>query len=266
VLTALGGLGAEKETLVDLLTHIGRKEEYSDVWKEAVRLNGHNLVPRLGAMTTFAVQSACNMNQMQMKSLCRCLCAETGSSIFSTEMKITQTLGLEYVKPTTGVYNKIPWSYKSTAKVIHLCLVTLFKSPKFRCDHIDITISIDHGKVHSQATLNVIPRWQLEDGSWGEESHVFTLANARCKKDNTNIIRNTFGTLLNTELKQIREWGVVSIMDGEMKWGGGRGDTVRQTIPVELFMAGDILFYAIALGKEGFATWWCNWCQLFKIE
>jgi hypothetical protein len=35
---------------------------------------------------------------------------------------------------------------------------------------------------------------------------------------------------------------------------------------VELFMAGDILFYAIALGKEGFATWWCNWCQLFKIE
>jgi hypothetical protein len=266
VLTALGGLGAEKETLVDLLTHIGRKEEYSDVWKEAVRLNGHNLVPRLGAMATFAVQSACNMNQMQMKSLCRCLCAETGSSIFSTEMKITQTLGLEYVKPTTGVYNKIPWSYKSTAKVIHLCLVTLFKSPKFRCDHIDITISIDHGKVHSQATLNVIPRWQLEDGSWGEESHVFTLANARCKKDNTNIIRNTFGTLLNTELKQIREWGVVSIMDGEMKWGGGRGDTARQTIPVELFMAGDILFYAIALGKEGFATWWCNWCQLFKIE
>jgi hypothetical protein len=33
VLTALGGLGTEKETLVDLLTHIGRKEEYSDAWK-----------------------------------------------------------------------------------------------------------------------------------------------------------------------------------------------------------------------------------------
>jgi hypothetical protein len=31
-------------------------------------------------------------------------------------------------------------------------------------------------------------------------------------------------------------------------------------------MAGDILFYAVALGKEGFATWWCNWCQLFKTE
>jgi hypothetical protein len=217
VLTALGGLGTEKETLVDLLTHIGRKEEYGDAWKEAVRLNGHSLVPRLGVTATFAVQLACNMNQMQMKSLRCCLCAETGSSIFSTARKITQTLGLEYVEPTTGEYNKIPWSYKSTAKVIHLCLVTLFKSPKFRCDHIDITISIDHGKGHSWAALNVIPRWQLQDGSWGEESHVTTLANARCKIDNTDIIRKTFGILLNTELKQICEWGVVSILDGEVK-------------------------------------------------
>jgi hypothetical protein len=29
-------------------------------------------------------------------------------------------------------------------------------------------------------------------------------------------------------------------------------------------MAGNILFYAIALDKEGFATWWYNWYQLFK--
>jgi hypothetical protein len=268
VLTALGGLGSENETLVDLLTHIGRKEEYSDAWKEAVGLNGHSLVPRLDSTATFAVQLACNMNQTQMKSLRRCLRAETGSAIFSTELKITQTLGLEYVEPTTGVYDKIPWSYKSTAEVIRLCLVTLFKSAEFRCDKIDITISIDHGKGHSRATLNVIPRWQAEDGSWNEESHIFTLANARCKKDNTDIIRNTFGTLLNAELKQIRDWGVVSIVDGVVEWGGGGGggDAARRTIPVELFMAGDILFYAIALGKEGFATWWCNWCQLFKND
>ncbi len=80
MLTALvGGLGSENETLVDLLTHIGRKEDYSDAWKEAVRLNGHSLVPRLGATATFAVQSACkNMNQMQMESLRHCLRAETG--------------------------------------------------------------------------------------------------------------------------------------------------------------------------------------------
>jgi hypothetical protein len=67
VLTALGGLGTEKEMLEDLLMYIGHKEEYRDAWKEALRLNGHSLVPRLGATATFAVQSACNMNQMQMR-------------------------------------------------------------------------------------------------------------------------------------------------------------------------------------------------------
>jgi hypothetical protein len=47
------------------------------------------------------------------------------------------------------------------------------------------------------------------------------------QKDNTDIIRNTFGTLLKTKLKQIRKWGVVSIVDGEVEWGGGGGDTAR---------------------------------------
>ena len=69
VLTALGGLGSESKTLADLLTHIGQNEEYGDTWKDAVRLNDHSLVPRLDAMATFAVQSACNMNQTQMKCL-----------------------------------------------------------------------------------------------------------------------------------------------------------------------------------------------------
>jgi hypothetical protein len=268
VLTALGGLGNENATLVDLLTHIGRKVDYGDAWKEAVQLNGHSLVPRLDATTTFAVQSTCNINQTQMKQLRRCLRSETGSTVFSTEVKITQTLGLEYVEPVIGYYKKIPWSYKSTAEVVRLCLKTLFKSAEFRCDKIDLTISIDHGKGHSRATLNVIPRWQLEDGSWCEDSHIFTLANARCKKDNTDIIRNTFGTLLNTELKQIREWGKLSVDEGSVQWGDPAHSTnpSAKTIPVEIFMAGDILFYAIALGKEGFATWWCNWCQLFKPE
>jgi hypothetical protein len=70
--------GEPKKMLVDLLTHIGSKEEYSNVWKEAVRLNGHSLVPRLDVTATFDEQLACNMNQTHMKSLCHCLHAEMG--------------------------------------------------------------------------------------------------------------------------------------------------------------------------------------------
>ena len=136
-------------TLVDLLTHIGCKEDYGDAWKEAVLLNGHSAIPRLDAVATFAMQLTCHMNQMQMKQLCCCLRAELRSSIFSTEMKITQKLGLEYVEPQTGVYKKIPWSYKSIAEVICLCVRTLLKSDEFCCDRINLTISINHGKGYS---------------------------------------------------------------------------------------------------------------------
>ncbi len=62
---------------------------------------------------------------------------------------------------------------------------------------------------------------------------------------------------------------MLSVVEGSVVWGDppphSTGPSAK-TIPVEIFMAGDILFYAIALGKEGFATWWCNWCQLFKPE
>jgi hypothetical protein len=52
------------------------------------------------------------------------------------------------------------------------------------------------------------------------------------------------------------------------RWSGEEVEETcsKTTITVELFMAGNLLFYDIALGKEGFATWWCNWCQLFKTE
>jgi hypothetical protein len=73
VLTALGRLGNENTTLVDLLTHIGCKEDYGGTWKEAAQLNEHSLVPKLDATALFAVQLSCNMNQTQMKQLCYCL-------------------------------------------------------------------------------------------------------------------------------------------------------------------------------------------------
>jgi hypothetical protein len=39
------------------------------------------------------------------------------------------------------------------------------------------------------------------------------------------------------------------------------------TLPlIEVFFSSDILFYAIALGKEGSATWWCTYCDLKRDQ
>jgi hypothetical protein len=101
MLMALGGPGNEHESLLDLLTYIGQNEDYRAMWEEAVRSNGL-VVPTLDGVATRAIQSMCNMNKSQMKQLRSCLKSELGSSVFSTEYKVNQVLGLEHIEPTSG--------------------------------------------------------------------------------------------------------------------------------------------------------------------
>jgi hypothetical protein len=99
VLTALGGPGIEHESLLDLLTYIGQNDEYKVTWEAAAKMNGL-VLPTLDGVATKAVQSMCNMNKSQMKQLRSCLKAELGSTVFSTEYKIQQVLGLEQKGPS----------------------------------------------------------------------------------------------------------------------------------------------------------------------
>jgi hypothetical protein len=87
------------------------------------------------------------------------------------------------------------------------------------------------------------------------------LGNARCKKDNTCIIMNAFGAMLNDDLKTLLTF--VSIVQGLAKFGANAA--AKKNIPINLFMAGDILFYSMVIGKEGMPGWWCSYyCKLFK--
>ena len=38
------------------------------------------------------------------------------------------------------------------------------------------------------------------------------------------------------------------------------------SIPFQVFFAGDVLLYSMLLGKDGYSTWWCTHCQLFKND
>ena len=81
---------------------------------------------------------------------------------------------------------------------------------------MDVTVSIDHGKGFSQATLVVIVSWK-EDNKWNEKEEFFSLASARFRKDNTEVIVNTYEPRLNEQMKRIQEAGCVSIFSGILK-------------------------------------------------
>jgi hypothetical protein len=88
------------------------------------------------------------------------------------------------------------------------------------------------------------------------------IGNARCCKDNADIIMNTFGTQLNDDLKTLPT--MISIIEGKAEF---RANTVSEkNRPINLFMAGNILFYNMVIGKEGMSSWWCSYCQLFKND
>jgi hypothetical protein len=133
-----------------------------------------------------------------------------------------------------------------------------------RGDHLDAIVSIDHGKGHSRTTCNFIARTKSENGQWHEDEHVCATGNARCKKDNAEIIQNTFAPLLDADLKIIVGWRCASIVNGQAMFGGH--EVAPKMTPIDLFMAGDILFCSMIIGKEGFSAWWCCFCKLFKND
>jgi hypothetical protein len=89
--------------------------------------------------------------------------------------------------------------------------------------------------------------------------YAVTIGNSRCPKDNADIIMNTFGTQLNDDLKTLPT--TISIVNGKYEVGANAAST--KNAPINLFMAGDILFYNMVVGKEGISGWWCSYCQLF---
>jgi hypothetical protein len=116
------------------------------------------------------------------------------------ENKIHQDLG--------GLYKygkeKIDWSYEPVKEVLEQWLKSKSRANGFCFDHLDIVLMIDHSKGHSCVTCNLIThRRSPENKEWHEEEYACTIGNTWCRKDNADIIMNTFGTLLNDELKTL---------------------------------------------------------------
>ena len=232
-------------------------------------------MPKIDAVSTKAIQLMANINQEQMRELRSCLRMELGCSLFCTEHKISQVVNLEYVIPTTGKYSygskQIPWSYKSLLHVLELWLATRYNRDPIKTRQyqlIDVVINLDHGKGHSWISVNIIGRYQEEHGTWGDDTYPCSLGNACCRKDNSQIITNTFGQLLNADVELIQRQHFIQVVNEKVlaissDWAGPPNiHDVR--IPIEVSLASDILLHAIALGKEGSAGWWCSYCQLFK--
>ena len=127
-----------------------------------------------------------------------------------------------------------------------------------------MSVTTDHGKGHSRFARDFMTPTKLESGEWTEDERVCTKGNARCKKDSAEIIRNAFGTSLNDHMKITANWKFVSIVEGQATSGGH--EVAPKMKQIELLMAGDTLLCSVAIGKEGFSTWWHCLRKLLKKD
>jgi hypothetical protein len=141
--------------------------------------------------------------------------------LFSSPHQIKEAIRLEHVELIDSFYKygskMIPWMYKSIREIVCLFLATLLHDGKavFTVDHIDLSVCIDHGKGHSHVSLTLVVHHRTATGEWSEQQHVFSVANAKCRKDNSKIVRNAFGPSLDAELDAIKQSGHVSLFTAQ---------------------------------------------------
>ena len=137
-----------------------------------------------------------------------------------------------------------------------------------------MSVTIDHGKGNSLATLVVIICWKNDDNKCCDYQKSFPLAKAKCTKDCGIILINTFANCINNRAKRIGNNTTINILpNGKMNivLNGEADDIVddiinHYNVSTQKFLSGDLLFYATVQGKEGASPHWCCYCDASKTD
>jgi hypothetical protein len=169
---------------------------------------------------------------------------------------------------------RIRWHCKKVNQVLLLFLDTLEKSemPNYYYEHVDVSISIDHGKGFLRASLILL--MQRTDGK-SEVAGCFALGSTKCKGDSYEILQNTFAPMINEAFHRIKNSGYkISVFcrpDGMVysKLGIEPDDESHDSIhelQVEQWIAGDLKFFMMATRREHGDRVWCFYCDLMNKE
>jgi hypothetical protein len=175
----------------------------------------------------------------------------------------------------------ITYWYRKIDEVILDRLHTEFKSrgPNYfqqvGFNSIDIVFGGDHGARRFRAVIKIIFR-NTEDKSVPSYSIVLTVGNIDCRKETRQILEATIAKPINEALNRIfNKFFVVNyqgnqylltIADEPAAAEGPAGINGAFSFSTRTFIAGDLAFFSLILGKENRSGKWCNWCMLSPKE
>jgi hypothetical protein len=226
---------------------------------------------KMNIISTEAMLQEANINNTNARVLFRHLRQFFGGrSYFESEQKRRNFFGDNDYPPTVDkkvLEDKtvIPFWYKRPDRLLQDQLQNMIHPDKLKVlKQLDIVIGGDHGGGKFRMTMKV--NFRLSENK--TVSYLTQIASVSFSKDETKILKDTVLKPVGEGLQLIAEGGYFIVTEGmEVLFSRlGTQSNLIVDCPINLYLVGDLKFYAQMSGREGMSSYWCMWCQLHPSE
>jgi hypothetical protein len=189
------------------------------------------------------------------------------------------------VPPITGSFEDpvtsktIHFWTKPIAKLLEVSVSTYVKENGIATDQaalgilksIDVVLGGDHGQGKFRSVIKIILG---DDAGKQVDSMVMKVGHIDCTKDTYDILKSSVAGPLNESIEEVVKSGALDLIrdgDGSLSCRMKNNEhdlplTVISSLPIRVFVTGDLAYFAAILGKVNMAGDWCTWCGLSAKE
>jgi len=216
-----------------------------------------------------AMLSEASINTANARILFRHLNQFFGYSYFASELKRRSYFEASDYPPTVDKEvlpdkTVIPFWYKEPHLLLQSQISMIIRPEDLAgLQKVDIAVGGDSGGGFFRMMLKVLFRFNSKPSV----SRIFQIASVSYSKDDIEVFQRTVLNAIGMSLKLIVNGGHFTVSKGEDGIISLQFDRIIAgdnpvvcSVPVRLFMVGDLKYYMQMLGRDGMSSCWCVWC------
>jgi len=223
---------------------------------------------KMDVVSTEAMLQEANVTTKSARILSRHLRQHFGRSLFASESerrKYFSDIDFSPMVKTKILEDKtiIPFWYKRPEIFLQKQLKNMIDLSLLpQLIKVDIIIGGDHGGGKFRMSMKV--NFRLVEKK--THSYLTQIASVSYSKDNTEILKETVLNPIGEGLELLVSGGKFIVLDNDYNLQFSLSNTTSRTVhcncPVQVYLAGDLKFYAQMSGREDMSSFWCMWCVL----
>jgi len=226
---------------------------------------------KMDVVSTEAMLQEANINSGNARILFRHLRQFFGKSYFESESKRRLFFGDNDYPPTVDkkvLEDKtvIPFWYKRPDLLLQHQLKSMIDAEKLKLlQQLDIVVGGDHGGGKFRMTMKV--NFRLSDKT--TVSYLTQIGSVSHSKDDIVILKDTVLKPIGEGLRLISEGGCFNVTGTGMEVSFSQQPVQSDLIincSAQIYLVGDLKFYAQMSGRDGMSSYWCMWCQLHPLQ